>query len=117
MDVIRSNAGAGDPNTFAMGLIKAGMGGATSGFDQLIYDTDRMTEELQRMTPPPSCQDYHQANIGARLESRELLQDMKLAIVSHDIQSLGEIAQQAAELQTRAEALRALREEIRASAR
>lgn len=116
IDRLRSNTGAGDPNTFAVGLIKAGMGGATSGFDQLISDTERITEELKAMTPPPCCGDYHQANIVALQESRELLQGMKLAISRHDIQALSEIAQQAANLQNKAEALKDLRKEIRASA-
>jgi hypothetical protein len=42
---------------------------------------------------------------------------MKLAITTRDIPALGMIAQQAANLQTRAEALNNLREQIHASAR
>jgi hypothetical protein len=117
VDLIRSNAGAGDPNAFAMDLTKAGMGGATSGFDRLISDTDRMIQELERVTPPPSCQLYHHASLASLEESRGMVESMKLAITTRDIPALGMIAQQAANLQTRAEALNNLREQIHASAR
>jgi hypothetical protein len=115
--LIRSTAGAGDPNTFAMDLIKAGMGGATSGFDRLISDTDRMMQELELVTPPPSCRLYHEASLESLEDAREMLEGMKVAITTRDIQSLGVIAQQAADLQAKAEALKHLQEEIRASAR
>jgi len=115
--LIRSNAGAGDPNTFAMDLIKAGMGGATSGFDRLISDTDRMMQEFELVTPPPSCRLYHEASLESLEDAREMLEGMKVAITTRNIQSLGVIAQQAAELQAKAEALKDLQEEIRASAR
>jgi hypothetical protein len=112
VDAIRSNAGAGDPNTFAMGLIKAGMGGATSGFDQLIVDTDRMAQELKSLTPPPSCQPYHAASLGALEESLGMLKSMKTAIAARDIQALLAIAQQATVLQNKAEMLKDLQEQL-----
>lgn len=116
IDVIRSSDGAGDPNTFAMNMIKAGMGGATSGFDRLIADTDRMAAELQSVTPPPSCQGYHQASLEALVQTRDLIDGMKVAIVAHDVRALGAVAQEAAALQNQAEALKALEKAIRASA-
>jgi hypothetical protein len=117
IDLIRSNAGAGDPNSFAMDMIKAGMGGATSGFDRLIADTDTMIQEIKRMTPPPSCMVYHQANLGALEEARAMLEGLKVAISTQDVQTLGPLAQQAANLQNKAESLKVLQEQIRASAR
>ncbi len=117
VDAIRSNAGAGDPNTFAMGLIKAGMGGATSGFDRLIADTDRMTQELESLTPPPSCQPYHAASLSALEESRGILESMKTAIAARDIQALLGIAQQATRLQNKAEILKGLQEQLRPAPR
>ena len=116
VDVIHSNAGAGDPNAFAMDMIKAGMGGATSGFDRLISDTDRMRREVQRVTPPPSCRGYHEASLEALEESGRMLESLKVAITTRNVQSLGMIAQQSADLQAKAEALTKLQEEIRASA-
>jgi hypothetical protein len=90
VDLIQSHAGAGDPNAFAMDMIKAGMGGATSGFDQLIADSDRMKRELE---------------------------SMKVAITTRNMESLSALAQQSADLQARAEALRAFQEKLRAAAR
>ena len=82
MDAIRSNAGAGDPNTFAMDLIKGGLGGATSGFDQLIADTDRMMEEIGQVIPPPAYIGYHEATLESLAEARGMLDSMKDAITS-----------------------------------
>lgn len=117
VDAIRSNAGSGDPNTFAMNMIKAGMGGATSGFDRLVADTDRMTEEFSNMTPPPSCVPYHEGTLQSLEESREVLEEMAVAIKTFDVQALQRIAPRAAKLQDKAEALRAMQEAMRASVR
>lgn len=116
MDVIRSEAGAGDPNSFAMDLIKATMGGSTSGFSQLISDTERMEQEARKVKPPPSCEDYHQANLDALAESHAVLEDMKTAILRRDIGELTAIAQQAAALQAKAKALQDMRRRILADA-
>lgn len=117
VDLIRSNEGTEDPKSFAMNLIKSSMDGATSGFDRLIADSARMEQELQRLTPPPSCERYHQASLEALVEGREMLEGMKNAIVARDIEQLQAIAQQAATLQAKAEALNDMQEQIRASAR
>lgn len=115
IDVIHSGEGAGDPNVFAMGLIKAGLGGSTSGFDQLIADTKQMELEMQRVTPPPSCQSYHDASLEALVESREMLETMKQAITGHDIEQLNAVALQSKNLQRKAEAIREMRKQLAAS--
>jgi hypothetical protein len=117
MDTIRSNAGAGDPNSFAMDLIKAGIGGATSGFDQLVADTDRMSAEIGQLTPPTSCVGYHEATLESLAEARGMLESMKDAITTRDLQALNAIALQASELQARTKALAALQEQIRGATR
>ena len=117
MDTIRSDAGAGDPNTFALDLIKGGLGGTTSGFDQLIADTDRMTEEIGQVIPPPVCAGYHEATLESLAEARGMLGSMRDAITTQDLQALNAIALHASELQARAKALAALQEQIRSSTR
>ncbi len=114
MNQIQSASGAGDPNTFAMGLIKAGLGGATSGFDRLIDDTLRMETEIKSLTPPAACQRYHEASLEGVLESRAMLEDLKGAVVAKDIAKLSEVAREASVLQTKANALKAMEREIRA---
>lgn len=115
MDVIRSEEGAGDPNVFAMGLIKSGLGGATSGFDRLIDDTERMEKEIRSVVPPTMCQGYHEASLEALVESRAMLESLSAAIGARDIGQLGQIARQASLLQEKTEALQRMRDEIRAS--
>ena len=115
VDQIHSGEGAGDPNAFAMDLIKGGLGGATSGFDQLIWDTKQMEREMQRLTPPASCESYHKASIEALVESREMLEGMKDAIVGRDIEQLNAIALQSKTLQRKAQAMKEMRTRILAS--
>jgi hypothetical protein len=117
MDSIQSQSVAGDPNTFAMGLIKAGLGGSTSGFDQLIADTQQMEEEIRAVTPPPSCEAYHQANLKSLAESREIIDAMKTAFERRDFSQLTAIAQRAGALQHEAQALQEMRERILADAK
>jgi len=118
MDVIRSEAGAGDPNAFAMDLIKAAMGDSMTGFDQLIADARRMEEEARRIVPPPSCEAYHQANLQALAESREVLEAMRAAISRRDLEALAPIAQKATALEEKVQSLQRMREQImRGSAR
>lgn len=117
MDVIRSEAGAGDPNAFAMDLIKTAMSGSTSGFDQLIADTKRMEQEARQVTPPPSCEGYHQASLDALVESEAVLEAMKSAIAGRDIGQLTSIARQAEALQDKAKAVQEMREQIMADVR
>ena len=115
VQLVHSAAGAGDPNSFAMGMIKAGLGGSTAGFDRLVEDSERMERELKAIAPPPECERFHQASLSSLVEGRELLERMKTAIVSRDIAKLNEIAQDAAELQARAEELAEMEKQIRAS--
>jgi hypothetical protein len=117
VDAVRSEQGAGDPNTFAMGLIKAGLGGSTSGFDQLIDDTKRMELEMKQIRPAPGCEQYHQASIDALAEGRELLDELKTAISNRDIQGLTTMAQRAGELEAKAKSMDAMRAELEAGAR
>jgi hypothetical protein len=117
VDAVRSEQGAGDPNTFAMGLIKAGLGGSTSGFDQLIDDTKRMELEMKQIRPAPGCEQYHQASIDALAEGRELLDALKTAISNRDIQGLTTMAQRAGELEAKAKSMDAMRAELEAGAR
>ena len=112
VDLIQSEEGAGDPNAFAMDLIKGGLGGATSGFDQLIWDTKQMEREMQSLTPPVSCESYHKASIEALVESREMLERMKHAIVGRNIEQLNAIALQSKTLQLKAQAMKEMRKQI-----
>lgn len=114
MSVIHSAEGAGDPNAFAMQLIKAGLGGASSGFDRLIDDTKRMEAEIRSLTPPPVCERYHEASLQGVVESRKMLEDLKTAITKRDIDRLVAIAREAGRLQEKADALKAMEQEIRA---
>ena len=116
MHTIQSEAGAGDPNTFAMGLIKAGIGGSTAGFDQLITDAKRMEGEIRKLTPPPSCVSYHEANLQALAESRAILEDTQEMFARRDFSKLTTIARRAGTLQLKAKALPEMRERITADA-
>jgi len=115
MQLVQSASGAGDPNAFAMGMIKAGMGGSTAGFERLAADSERMEEEVKSIIPPPGCERYHQVTLESLVESRELIDRMKTAILARNISELKEISEDAAELQSKADELAMLEKQIRAS--
>lgn len=115
IDLIHSEEGAGDPNVFAMNLIKGGLGGASSGFDQLIADAKKMEREMHTLTPPVSCEGFHEASIETLVESREMLERMKRAILTRDIEQLNGIALQSKTLQTKVQAMKEMRRQILAS--
>ena len=117
VDEIRSSNAAADPNAFAMDLVKATMKGSTDGFDELIDDTKRMRSEMAAIEPPIECQAYHRESLTALDDSQKVLETMKNAITSGNIQALTQITQQAGVLQSKAKTLEALRQQILANAR
>jgi hypothetical protein len=62
-----------------------------------------------------SCESYHKASIEALVESREMLERMKDAIVGRDIEELNAIALQSRTLQGKAGAMKELRKQILAA--
>ena len=67
---------------------------------------------MQRVTPPPSCRSYHDASLEALVESRQMLETMKRAITSRDIEQLNAVALQSKSLQGKAEAIREMRKQL-----
>lgn len=114
MDAIRYGEDAADPNAFATALIKAGMSGSTEGFDELIADTEGMEQEMRSITPPPSCEKYHEASLEALGHGRAILIELKNAISTRDVSKVAEVAQEAAALQVKADELTRLETNLRA---
>lgn len=117
VDAIRSSNEAVDPNAFAMDLIKATMKGSTEGFDELIADGVRMQNQMAAIEPPPTCAVYHRESLAAMTQSQAILETMRDAIQSGNIQALTQVTSQASVLQSKAETLEALRQQILTNAR
>lgn len=115
VDFIHSEEGSGDPQAFALSLINPGLRGSTSGFDQLIKDTKRMEQEMRQVTPPPSCQSYHEASLEALVESGQMLETIKRAVTQKDMAQLSAITHQAQGLRSKAEAIEKMRERLLAA--
>ncbi len=114
MDAIRYGEEAADPNAFAVALINAGMSGSTEGFDELIADTEGMEQEMKSITPPPSCEKYHEASLEALGHGRAILIELKNAISTRDVSKVAEVAQEAAALQAKVDELTRLETNLRA---
>jgi len=112
VDLIHSEEGSGDPQAFALSLINPGLRGSTSGFDQLIKDTKRMEQEMRQVTPPPSCQSYHEASLEALVESGQMLETIKRAVTRKDMAQLSAITHQAQSLRAKAEAIEKMRKQL-----
>jgi len=99
---------------FAMALIKAGISGSTEGFDELIVRTESMEQEMKSITPPSSCEKYHQVSLEALGRGRAILIELKNAISTRDVSKVAEAAQEAAALKAKADELTRLETNLRA---
>ena len=114
LDAVRSEQEATNPKAFAMGLLRSAMSGSTEGFEKLLADTERMEEELRKITPPPKCAQYHHATLEALRESRVVLEELKDAMMRQDVDEITRVAQKARILQAKTTELQAMERELRA---
>ncbi|MBI2252895.1 MAG: hypothetical protein HYU63_09190 [Armatimonadetes bacterium] len=80
-----------NPQELANASVNAAMEGDTTHFDNLIADSQKVKEELESISAPPKCYNYHQILIRANNDSIEMLQNLKTAILNKDLQSINNL--------------------------
>jgi hypothetical protein len=71
-----------------------------------------MEQEMRQVTPPPSCQSYHEASLEALVESGQMLETIKRAVTRKDMAQLSAITHQAQSLRAKAEAIEKMRKQL-----
>lgn len=110
---VQGSGGLPEGSDGAQRLLTAVLQGDTSGFDRLIADTRKAESEVKAIQPPPECRAYHAFFVALLGESRDLMTDLRAAIVGADTDRLSSLGERAASLQTKAEELRAQEQELR----
>ncbi|MEM7434771.1 MAG: hypothetical protein AAF436_06425 [Myxococcota bacterium] len=113
MDSIRAGEEMGDPNAFAMGIVKSAFGGSTDGIAKLQEDAAALEQKMQAIKPPPACATYHAQSLEAVAEGKALLEDLEAGIANRDIQRLTAIAGKAKALQATTAELQAMERQLR----
>ncbi|MEM9728648.1 MAG: hypothetical protein AAF997_08690 [Myxococcota bacterium] len=115
MDAIRAGEEMGDPNAFAMGIVRSAFSGSTEGISSLVDDTAEIQSKMQAITPPAEAADYHEASLAALAQGKALMEDLQRAIETQDVQRLSGIAAKAKALQSTTRELELREQQLRSS--
>jgi hypothetical protein len=106
-------AGAGDPNALAQEIMMGATKGDTSGFDKLLGTIDEAQKKAAAITPPAACAHYHQTLLQSLQDGREVIQEMRTAIATGNINALAAVAGKAQSMQSRADELQQIEKSLR----
>jgi hypothetical protein len=108
--------GAGDPQAFANSMVQSMSSGDFSGFDTLLSKARTQRQRLLSITPPRMCVDHHRLALTLSGDSVAMLERLKAAMVKGDATALLTIATEGHTLETQANQLKALGENIKRQA-
>ena len=90
------------------------MNGHTEGFDKLIGSTRRSLAAMRNITPPPNCREHYELSKRQMEQSLSLLEKVKSATVSMDTNALTALGAEGQSMQSDANRLKQLDEQLRA---
>jgi len=104
---------AGDPSEMANKIVE-GMGkGDMSGLDDLTSQMASAKRRLEALKPPQPCAGHYRESLACLDESLKMIQGMKKAIETSDLDALSRLSSHGNELRNRTEALAREEQEIR----
>jgi len=86
--ILVANKNQTEPNAFAQQIMTATMNGDTTAFDNLIINYQNTKTQISALSPPPECKDYHDGCMGIMDRGIGMLEEIKGAIKSQDIDTL-----------------------------
>lgn len=103
----------GNPSTFATDLLNQSMLGDTSGIDTLLAQARQGQAALSEIHPPPSCKEHYQLLSAQMKASVNMLQQLKKALQTSDTSGLAALAGQGSAMQSQAQRLVRLTQELK----
>lgn len=94
-----------DPQAFATGVLNRSMAGDTGGFDDLIEQQRTARKAVAALHPPQVCRDHHQLTLEMMDQGLALLEGVKNATVSHNVDELTRLSGQGQALQEKVDRL------------
>jgi hypothetical protein len=108
--------GAGDPQAFASSMMQSLSSGDFSEFDKLLEKARGQKQRLLAIVPPPSCAEHHRLARTLSADSVAMLERLKAALMKGDSMALMGIASDGKTLETQANQLKAMGENIKRQA-
>jgi hypothetical protein len=113
MAQLRSGPAGLDPRSFSQDLLTRAMTGDFSGFSELAANLRSTKGQVQGVTPPPECAEYHRLALASLEDSAVLLTRLQDALTSKDPEALTAASSGATKLQEQVQALEALERRLR----
>jgi hypothetical protein len=104
--------GAGDPTTFAQGILGGIQSGDSSQMDKLVNDAKLALGQAAGVQPPLACAEYHRRLIEALSESVAGLEKFRNAIQTSDLTSITSVAGQLQSAQKKINDLEFMRKQL-----
>lgn len=102
-----------DPQALARTLLEQASSGNTSAFDDLVRSQQQARLEMERLTPPSACAEYHRRSLNVMAEGLTLLEQVQGAMSGGDPGGLQHLAEKGRELEQEARAIDELGKGIR----
>lgn len=94
-----------DPQAFATGVLNRSMAGDTGGFDDLIEQQQHARKAVAAVHPPQVCREHHQLTLEMMDQGLGLLDAVKAATISHNVEELGRLSSRGQALQEKVDQL------------
>ncbi len=112
MGAIQSSHATAKPEAFAMALVEASARGDSRAFDTLIEDSARMQAQARQIQAPPGCEAHQQATLQMLEESHAMLEQLRGAVASKNLQEVTFMAGRVQSLQAKARTLQEMEAQI-----
>jgi len=111
IDSIRS-PGAGDPMTFAQGIVGGLQAGDTSGLDSLVSSAKLALAQATSVQPPPVCAEYHRRLLESLSESVAGMDKLRNTLKKGDVGDLAALAAQFQASQQKVDDLERMKQQL-----
>jgi hypothetical protein len=102
-----------DPQALAKTLLEQASSGNSAGLDQLLRTQQQARAEMERLTPPTACAEYHRRSLDVMADGLALLEQVQGALAGGDPGGLMAMGERGRELEREARAIDELGRSLR----